>query len=115
MVNWILLLMLALAAGQVDAQNVTAWTNGLWFNGSSYGRADVYSVEGKLKLERPPTIDRTVDLAGGYVTPAFGEAHNHNIPGAESTYVARGIFYVMIQQNVPGARRPRSIDVAFAN
>src|SRR5262245_57262214 len=115
MVNWILLLLFAFAASQADAQNVTAWTNGFWFNGSSFVRADVYSVEGKLALKRPPMIDRTVDLAGGYVTSAFGEAHNHNIPGAEATYVAQGIFYVMIQQNVPGARRPRTIDVAFAN
>jgi hypothetical protein len=48
MVNWILLLLFALAASQVEAQNVTAWTNGFWFNGSSFVRADVYSVEGKL-------------------------------------------------------------------
>jgi hypothetical protein len=115
MKHWLLLLLLALATRQAESQNVTAWTNGYWFNGASFVSADVYSSGGKLLLTPPRAVDQTVDLAGSYVTPAFGEAHNHNIPGAEATYVAQGIFYVMIQQNVPGARRPRTIDVAFAN
>ena len=45
MTNWTLLLLFTLAASQADAQNVTAWTNGFWFNCSSFVRADVYSVE----------------------------------------------------------------------
>src|SRR6202034_2448626 len=66
-------------------------------------------------------------LGGGYVTPAFGEAHNHNIPSADTqatlrTYRAQGIFYVMIQGNEPQARQllgdrinhDASVDVLFA-
>ena len=39
---------------------------------------------------------------------AFGEAHNHNIPSGDTgrtirTYLEQGIFYVMIQTNVPGS------------
>jgi hypothetical protein len=88
----------------------------------------MYSVGGRLTAKRPNSTDRTVDLAGGYVTPAFGEAHNHNIPGGNTaemirTYLSQGIFYVMIQANVPQAREqlkglintPASIDVVFAN
>jgi|ERR1700728_369957 len=114
------------AAQQVGP--VTAWTNGRWFNGSSFVSHDVYSVGPRLTLKRPHRIDHTVDLGGGYVTPAFGEAHNHNIPSADTqatlrTYLAQGIFYVMIQGNVPQARQQLgdrinhdgSVDVIFAN
>ena len=59
---------------------------------------------------------------------AVGEAHNHNIPSDNTdrtirTYLEQGIFYVMIQTNVPDAsaklkalmNRPDSVDVLFAN
>lgn len=59
---------------------------------------------------------------------AFGEAHNHNIPSDNTertirAYLEQGIFYVMIQTNMPDApaklkgliNRPDSIDVLFAN
>jgi len=79
-------------------------------------------------LKRPRTIDRQVDLAGRYVTGAFGEAHNHNIPSDDTdrtirTYLQQGIYYVMIQGNQPDApptlaghlNTPTSVDVAFSN
>lgn len=116
------------AQPQSAAQTVTAWTNGRWFNGTMFTPLDVYSVGPRLTLKRPRRIDRTVDLANTYVTPAFGEAHNHNLPGGDAdamirTYLSQGIFYVMIQENSPDARaqladrinRPTSVDVAFAN
>ena len=75
---------------------VTAWTNGQWFDGAAFRRVDVYSVGDRLTLKRPKAIDETVDLAGGWVTGAFGEAHNHNIPGIDTaanirTYLEQGI------------------------
>src|SRR5687767_4959961 len=107
---------------------VTAWTNGQWFDGESFRKVDVYSIGPRLTLKRPRAVDRTVDLAGGFVTGAFGEAHNHNIPGVDTpasirAYLAQGIFYVMIQGNSPFVRdslrplvnTPDSVDVAFAN
>jgi len=116
------------AEPQSAPQTVTAWTNGRWFNGTMFTPLDVYSVGPRLTLKRPRRIDRTVDLANTYVTPAFGEAHNHNLPGVDAdamirTYLSQGIFYVMIQENSPDARaqlahrinRPTSVDVAFAN
>src|SRR5262249_53340511 len=73
-------------------------------------------------------IARTVDLKSGWVTSAFGEGHNHNLQGAGAeayvpNYLAQGIYYVMIQTNMPPAREqlkgkingPSSIDVLFAN
>jgi hypothetical protein len=116
------------AAGGAATPKVTAWTHGQWFDGAAFRRVDVYSVGDRLTLKRPRAIDATVDLAGGFVTGAFGEAHNHNIPGIDTaanirTYLAQGIFYVMIQANTPSSREelkplvnsPTSVDVAFAN
>jgi imidazolonepropionase-like amidohydrolase len=110
------------------ARAVTAWTNGYWFDGTSFQKRDTYSVDGRLTAKPPRQSDRTVDLAGGYVTPAFGEAHNHNLPapnttGMIKTYLSQGIFYVMIQANVPQARAqlkglintPGSVDAVFSN
>lgn len=107
---------------------VTAWTNGRWFDGAAFVRTDVYTAGGKLTLTRPRNISHTVDIEGGYVTGAFGEAHNHNIPAPDSDaslrmYLERGIFSVMIQGNVPeapAALRGRvnvegGVDVAFSN
>lgn len=107
---------------------VTAWKNGLWFDGTSFKRVDVYSTGERLTLKPPKTVDRTVDLSGRYVIPPLGEAHNHNIPGIDTTgnirtYLQQGIYYVMIQGNVPEAPKtlaaqlnvPTSVDVAFSN
>jgi hypothetical protein len=62
------------------------------------------------------------------VAGAFAEGHNHNIPGRDTdanirTYLSQGIFYVIIQANVPEAPRelaakinaPNTLDVAFSN
>jgi hypothetical protein len=113
---------------QKTQPTTTAWMNGRWFDGTSFKATDVYSTGPKLTLKRPPKIERRVDLAGAFVTGAFGEAHNHNIPSADTdatirTYLQQGIFYVMIQANQPEApstlagkiNTPTSVDVAFAN
>jgi Amidohydrolase family len=111
-----------------ETRAATAWTNGKWFDGAAFRSMEVYSVGDRLTLKRPSTVDRTVDLAGRYVTGAFAEAHNHNIPGGDThenirTYLKQGIFYVMIQANVPEApaelagkvNASGTVDVAFAN
>src|SRR4051812_13238883 len=123
-----LFLLAAPGVAQSPAPVVTAWLGGNWFNGISFTKRDVYSIGSKLTHKRPPHMDRSVDLKSGFVTPAFAEAHNHNIPGADTDatirgYLSQGIFYVMIQENRPQAReqlegrinRPESVDVLFAN
>jgi len=110
------------------AGEVTAWKNGYWFDGTSFQKRDMYSVDGRLTAKQPRHTDRTIDLTGGYVTPAFGEAHNHNLPAPKTnemikTYLSQGIFYVMVQANIPEARAqleglinaPGLIDAVFAN
>jgi hypothetical protein len=105
----ILLVALALATTVAQGPATVAWRNGAWFDGGGFRRIDVYSVGDRLTLKRPARVDRTVDLTGRFVTGAFGEAHNHNIPGVDAarmirSYLEQGIFYVMIQTNVPGAQ-----------
>lgn len=106
-----------------------AFTNGYWFDGHSFKRRTGYSMEGVLSFRRPGRVDSTIDLAGGFVVPPFGEAHNHNIePSSKQDqliqrYLSHGIFYVKDPDNLPKGRdqispminRPDSIDVAFSN
>jgi imidazolonepropionase-like amidohydrolase len=110
-----------------------AFTNGRWFNGTSFDdRAVTYSVNGRFTSSRPPRVDEAIDLGEMWVIPPFGEAHNHNLgTGVEewdrkaaAQYLADGVFYVKIQGNVPLSadsrrrlpiNRPDAIDVAFAN
>jgi hypothetical protein len=116
------------AAAAAQQPETVAWRNGAWFDGTGFRRVDVYSVADRLTLKAPPKIDRTVDVTGRFLTGAFGEAHNHNIPSDDTVrtsraYLGRGIFYVMIQTNTPEGpgkikgliNRPDSVDVLFAN
>jgi imidazolonepropionase-like amidohydrolase len=114
---------------QADA--VFAFTNGRWFDGTSFQPRTAYSVNGTLRFTEPARIDRSIDLSGAWVIPPFAEAHNHNIDGAVEErslaairkYVADGVFYVKIQGNYPltgeqrgrlPINRPGAPDVAFA-
>lgn len=108
-----------------------AFVNGQWFNGKGFSARTVYSIAGTFTFRRPTRVDRTLDLAGTWVVPPFGEAHNHNIGlGVESMdrqaiqrYLGDGVFYVKSQGNLPltdamkthlGVNRPDSIDIVLA-
>jgi imidazolonepropionase-like amidohydrolase len=108
-----------------------ALENGQWFNGTSFERRTVYSVQGRFTSRRPPLVNRTLDLSGAWIVPPFAEAHNHNLATgvddrerqAIRKYLADGVFYVKIQGNLPisegrkrelGLNRPDGIDVVFA-
>jgi hypothetical protein len=121
-------LLFALGAAAAQGPETVAWRNGAWFDGTAFRRVDVYSIGDRLTLKNPSKVDRTVDLTGRFLMGAFGEAHNHNIPSGDTertirTYLEQGIFYVMVQTNVPEApaklkgliSRPGSVDVLFAN
>jgi hypothetical protein len=70
-----------------------------------------------------------VDLAGGFVIPPFGEAHNHNverswdIAAVSRRYLADGVFYVKIPGDIAEhvsrirgrINAPTSIDVVFSH
>jgi hypothetical protein len=108
-----------------------ALTNGKWFNGKSFDSRTVYSFNRRFTFKRPARVDSTLDLAGAWIVPPFGEAHNHNIgTGVEERdkraiqkYLADGVFYVRIQGNLPltdemkqrlSINRQNSLDVALA-
>jgi len=106
-----------------------AFTNGSWFNGESFEQKTGYSIGGVLSFRPPSSVDRTIDLKGGFVIPPFAEAHNHNVESLNNidnliaTYLRHGIFYVKNPNNLtrdrqalaPKLNRPDSIDVVFSN
>lgn len=109
---------------------VRAFTRGRWFAGSSFEKKVAYSVDGELTFDRPAAgVDTVIDLAGGYVIPPLGEAHNHNVEYSPRIhrvirrYLSDGVFYVKNPNNLPRARDaveglvnvPESIDVVFGN
>jgi hypothetical protein len=108
-----------------------ALRNGRWFNGRGFERRTVYTEGGRFTFEKPSHLDGELELAGAWIIPPFGEAHNHNIGTGEeerderavAKYLADGVFYVKIQGNLPlsGEARRRlgiggasGIDAVFA-
>jgi hypothetical protein len=123
---------LALGAKADAAQPASTtyrFINGQWFNGERFGSAGFYSNNGVLTSRKPARVDAVIDLAGKYVIPPFGEAHNHNVENPQRIdelarrYLQDGIFYVKNPNNLPPARTslrgkiniPGSIDATFAN
>jgi len=90
-----------LGAASLGAQELETldFVNGRWFDGKSFQEGRYYSVEGVLRSETDDAADRTIDLEGAWVVPAFGEAHNHNIADADGLdgtlrrYLREGVFY----------------------
>jgi hypothetical protein len=113
----------------VLGERVLAFDGGRWFTGTAFEERTAYAVDGVLTFEAPARVDSTIHLAGGYVVPPFGEAHNHNIEHSSGIgrtirqYLRDGVFYVKNPNNLPRTRYPlagtvnvpTSIDVVFAN
>jgi imidazolonepropionase-like amidohydrolase len=101
--------LLCIVAAQSQELPNTELINGQWFNGQSFDPRTVYSMDGRFTFHRPSRIDRTVDLAGTWIVPPFGEAHSHTIgKGVEESdqkaiqeFLRDGVFYVKIQANLP--------------
>lgn len=112
-----------------EERPVLELAGGHWFDGSGFEPRTVYVVDGRIAERRPPRVDRRLDLAGGFVVPPFGEAHNHNFEKTWNlerqidTYLGLGIFYVKIANSIRELNatirhrlnRPDSVDVVFAN
>src|SRR5262245_27581942 len=101
--------------------------HGFWFDGHGFRERTRWTVYGALTDRRPEPVDSVIELAGGYVIPAFAEAHNHNAvasdTGIANRYLRDGIFYVKNPNNFARDREaaqgrfntPTSIDVVFSN
>lgn len=116
------------AAGFVAAADepVIRLVNAHWWAGDHFVSGERY-LKGGVFVRRT-RADRTVDLGGAWVTPPFGEAHNHNLDapalarGVSDTYLANGIFYVKNPNsrfaNTPATRallgKQDTVDAVFA-
>lgn len=113
------------------SSQVIHYINGNWFNGSSFEKRDMYSMEGFFTGEKPIEPDSVIDLEGAYIVPPFADAHNHSIgtgsdeldQKAIKNYLAAGVFYVKIPGNLPmneekrtklSDKHPLTIDVVFS-
>ena len=106
-----------------------ALVNGQWFTGERFEPRTFYAVNGVFDTRAPARIERTIDLAGGFVIPPFGDSHTHNLDGPfrldtmVANYVREGTFYVQVLTNTrTGAEavrarfnHPCALDVAYAN
>lgn len=105
------------------------FVNGRWFDGKRFRRATLYSAGGVFSRRKPPRVDETVDLHGGYVVPPFADAHCHhfdstyNVDQQAAMYLRDGVFYAKVQTDVrSGAlevagkvNRPDGVDVSYAH
>jgi hypothetical protein len=76
-------------------------------------------------------VERVFDLAGKYVVPPFGEAHNHNLDWSspeqfarlQRMYLEAGVFYIKNPNSLPRSRQalagkinlPSSVDGVLSN
>jgi imidazolonepropionase-like amidohydrolase len=119
------------AAPASPAQHVYELRDGRWLGADGFRAGTRWVVDGRITMRRPARIDSVIDLAGRWVVPPFGEAHNHNVeystPGRTDSLVRRylrdGVFYVKNPGNLPRGRDslagrvnvPNGVDVVFAN
>ena len=106
-----------------------AFLHGQWFDGKGFQQTTWYSAQGRLTRTAPAGVVETVDLAGAFVVPPFGEAHNHNVEGewnvqaVSDRYLKDGVFYVKNPNDVRDfavtlrnrVNRPHTIDAVFAH
>src|SRR6185436_16061068 len=113
------------------AQHVYELRDGQWLGADGFRAGTRFVVDGHLTQRRPSRVDSVIDLAGRWVVPPFGEAHNHNIdystPSRTDSLIRRylrdGVFYVKNPGNLPRGRDslvgrinvPRGVDAVFAN
>jgi imidazolonepropionase-like amidohydrolase len=119
------------AASATAAQHAYELKDGRWLAPDGFRAGTRYVVDGRLTQRRPRHVDSVIDLAGRWVVPPFGEAHNHNIEFASARrtdsliahYLHDGVFYVKNPGNLPRARDslvgridvPHGVDAVFAN
>ena len=113
------------------AQHVYELRDGRWLGADGFRAGTRWVVDGRTTQRRPPRVDSVINLAGQWVVPPFGEAHNHNVdystPARTDSLVRRylrdGVFYVKNPGNLPRGRDslagrvnvPTGVDVVFAN
>jgi cytosine/adenosine deaminase-related metal-dependent hydrolase len=101
LVGWVNFVLLLSAVAVADE----AYVNGHWYDGSGFVERTAYVSDGRISFKLPEQIDNTHDLAGAYVIPPFGEAHNHDLTTdfepreCISEYLRDGVFYTKMQSD----------------
>jgi imidazolonepropionase-like amidohydrolase len=124
------IILIIFAASSIFSQTKTyEFKNGQWFDGKTFKRQTMYSVNGVFAKKKPNKIDKSVDLQTGFVIPPFADAHTHHFDGAYNVdqqinmYLKDGVFYAKVQTDVrSGAlevkdkvNQPKSVDVSYAH
>ncbi len=105
------------------------YINGLWFNGHSFEKKVMYSINGVFADAPGSKIDSTIDLKNRFIVPPFSEAHTHALEGIGDMdarirrYLKDGVFYVKNPNNLrvwtknlfPKINNHFSVDGSFAN
>jgi imidazolonepropionase-like amidohydrolase len=103
--------------------------NGLWFDGKGFVPRTVFTVGGVFRDAYDGKVEATLDLAGKYVVPPFGDAHNHALGGGPDperqvkTFLAQGVFYLKNPNELPRlaapfraiVNQPRGVDVTYSH
>src|SRR6476620_8329276 len=85
------------------AQHVYELRDARWLGADGFVAGTRFVVDGRIRQRRPAHVDSVIDLAGRWVVPPFGEAHNHNVDYTTprrtdsllAQYLHDGVFYVM--------------------
>jgi imidazolonepropionase-like amidohydrolase len=104
---------------------------GRWLGAEGFRAATRWVVDGRIAHRRPARVDSVIDLAGRWIVPPFGEAHNHNVdfisPARTDSLIRRylrdGVFYVKNPGILPRGRDslrgrvnvPTGVDAVFAH
>jgi hypothetical protein len=132
MKNILSILFAAFAFMSLQAQNAPKtyqYTNGYWYNGTEFLRAEWYVVNGLLTKKAPAKIDSVIDLGQRWVVPPMGDAFCSSVadnPSAASNlklYFDEGFFYLQILGNTQEGRtnvqtlvnKSNTPDATFAN
>ena len=84
-----------------SSSQAKGFVNGKWFTGKEFQSTTFYAVNGILTNRKPTGPVEIVDLQGGFVVPAFGDAHSHfpsteqNFETANRAFLQAGVFYVL--------------------
>lgn len=101
-------------AEKKNTNYATLYTNAKLYSEGQFTLKNFIVKDGKLSFNPNTPVNNTVNLAGKYVIPPFGSAHNHNLDRKwqleflPAAYLKEGTFYY---QNLTSMQnRPQNYD-----
>lgn len=118
---------LLVATSVASAHGATRFENGLWYRDGGFVPETWVAVEGELRRDWEGEAE-VVDLDGGFVVPAYGDAHRHGFTGdafaADNEASLRaGVFWIgnpnsLVSRTGPVRKvvaRPETVDVRYSH